>query len=46
MKVLKQQADEIRKEDMKKFEEVLTSEQKAKFEEIKKEKRKQFEKTN
>ncbi len=44
MKVLKQQADEIRKEDMKKFESVLTDEQKAKFEEIKKEKRKQFEK--
>ncbi len=43
MKALKLQADEIRKEDMKKFEEVLTPEQKAKFEEIKKEKRAQFE---
>ena len=43
MKVLKIQADKIRKEDMKKFESVLTDEQKAKFEEIKKERKKQFE---
>ena len=43
MKVLKIQADKIRKEDMKKFESILTDEQKAKFEEIKKEKRKEFE---
>lgn len=43
MKVLKLQADQIRKEDMKKFESVLTDEQKAKFEEIKKEKKKEFE---
>ena len=43
VKALKLQADEIRKEDMKKFEEVLTPEQKVKFEEIKKEKRAQFE---
>lgn len=43
MKALKVQADEIRKDDMKKFESVLTDEQKVKFEEFKKEKRKQFE---
>jgi Spy/CpxP family protein refolding chaperone len=43
MKVLKIQADQIRREDMKKFESVLTDEQKAKFEEIKKEKKKEFE---